>query len=321
MNTYYFYVLLQNKIIIQLFINNLISNFMKKKYRMKIMQLLFFLLLMTDCKSQQSLSANTYRITSSFTSFPDTARKNGYRYNNELFDAATHYNDSSVLVIVPDNFNPGKKVNIVCWFHGWNNTIDSASKRFELVKQFQESNVNAIFIFPEGATNAPDSYGGKLEQPTIFAKLVTDVLTLLKVHHQIYKKATPGNIVLAGHSGAYRVMASITVKGGLPVNEIFLFDGLYAETDKYNAWLQEDKTHRLINIYTNDGGTLEESISMIQQLKEKNISFFLTEEANVEPATLKNNAVIFIHSAKQHNDIINHPDNFKLFLKSSPFIK
>ena len=272
-------------------------------------------------KSQQKFDVTVFRINSPFTSFPDSTRNNGLVYNNELFTAAAHCTHSSILIVLPDIYKPPKKVNIVCWFHGWFNNIDSANQRFELAKQFMASNVHAILLIVQGAKNAPDSYGGKLEQPDIFARLINDVFANLKKTNSIFTNATPGNIVLAGHSGAYRVMAHITAKGGLPINKILLFDGLYSETDKYISWMQLNQQHRFVNIYTNEGGTMNESILMMQQLNNKKKPFYFTEEINLQKTGLKNNSILFIHNNQQHNDIINNPDNFKLLLQSSPFLR
>lgn len=288
---------------------------------MKLHLSICFLLFVVVTKSQQKFEMNIFRINSPYTSFPDSARNNGHIYNNIIFDAAKHYTDSSVLIVLPTNYKKNKKVNIVCWFHGWYNTIDSANQRFELAKQFMASNVNAILVIPEGAKNAPDSYAGKLEQPNIFTQLINDIFIKLKKAKLIHAKATPDNIVLAGHSGAYRVMAHVTAKGGLPINEILLFDGLYADTDKYLSWLQLNHQHRFVNIYTNDGGTMEECVAMMQQLSNKKIPYHFTEEINMQKTGLKNNSIVFIHSNQQHNDIINKPDNFKLFLQSSPYLR
>ena len=288
---------------------------------MKIHLVICFLLYAMVGKSQQKFGLNIFRINSPYTSFPDSTRKNGHVYNNEMFDAAAHYTDSSLLIVIPDNYKPKKKVNIVCWFHGWYNNIDSANQHFELAKQFMAANVNAILVIPEGAKNAPDSYGGKLEQPNMFAQLINDIFAKLKKGSIILSKAAPGNIVLAGHSGAYRVMAHITAKGGLRINEIVLFDGLYSETDKYISWLQLSQQHRFINVYTNDGGTMDESVAMMQRLTNKITPFLFTEESNLQKTGLKNNSILFIHSNRQHNDIINKPDNFRLFLESSPYLR
>ncbi|HEY1871496.1 MAG TPA: hypothetical protein VGG71_10585, partial [Chitinophagaceae bacterium] len=69
----------------------------------------------------QSNESKIIRFTSSHTSFPDTRRKNGHTYHDVLYDAATHYSDSSVMLIVPPHFSAKKKVDLVFWFHGWSN--------------------------------------------------------------------------------------------------------------------------------------------------------------------------------------------------------
>ena len=53
----------------------------------------------------------------------------------------------------------------------------------------------------------------------------------------VYLPGTVWQLILAGHSGAYRVMANILQNGNVPVNEVILFDALYAETDKFMIWL------------------------------------------------------------------------------------
>lgn len=76
------------------------------------------------------------RTSSAYTAFPDTGRANGHTYNKVLYPAATHYSDSTVLITVPPGFKTGKQVDVVFWFHGWRNSIDSANAYFELTKQF-----------------------------------------------------------------------------------------------------------------------------------------------------------------------------------------
>jgi hypothetical protein len=66
----------------------------------------------------QNSELSIFRITSSYTSFPDTARANGHMYNKVLYDAASHYMDSSVLIIAPEKLNANKKIDLIFWFHG-----------------------------------------------------------------------------------------------------------------------------------------------------------------------------------------------------------
>jgi len=290
---------------------------------MRIILLLTLFLKSFLLYAQSEVVPTIFRITSAFTSFPDTARAAGHSYDKVLYTAAEHYNDSSVLIVVPPQLKPGRQLDVICWFHGWRNNIDSAATYFELVKQFVAANRNAILVLPETTKNAPDSYGGKLEQKDVFKNLLNDVMGKLKTEKVISKRTKAGNIILAGHSGAFRVMAYILQNGAVEVNQVILFDGLYSQVDKYTAWIQAEPSHQFINLYTNKGGGTDEvSDKMMQLLKEKSIPFINAEEKDVHTPMLKTNQVIFIHSLKEHNDVINRPDhNFKLFIENSLVLK
>ena len=269
----------------------------------------------------QSSKLNYFSITSSHTSFPDTGRSNGHVYNNVLYTAADHYSDSSVIIIARKNFHEKKKVNMIFWFHGWGNNIDSALVRYGLSRQFDKSGTNAVLVLAETAKDAPDSYGGKLEKENVFKGLVEDVLQKLKKEKVIAARCNAGNIIIAGHSGAYRVMANILQNGNVPVNEVILFDALYADTDKFLKWITSDKDHRFIDLYTNSGGTFDNSKEMMRQVSDLKIPADSLEEQDVTPEIVRNNKIIFIHTSHAHNDIIQHPDNFYLFISNTPFIK
>ncbi|HEY5463740.1 MAG TPA: hypothetical protein VIJ95_10835 [Hanamia sp.] len=281
---------------------------------------IFSVLLIIGSMGFCQMTLNQFKITSSNTSFPDTGRVQGHIYNNVLYNTADHYSDSSVIIITPKNFKAKKKVDMIFWFHGWGNNIDTALIAYGLSRQFAEADVNAVLVLAETAKNAPDSYGGKLEQKNTFHKLVKDVLKELVHMHVISARDRAGNIILAGHSGAYRVMANILQNGNVPVNEVILFDALYADTDKFMNWLTADKNHRFIDLYTNHGGTYDETKDMMHQITNVNLPADSLEEVDVTPAIPKDNKIIFIHTLHEHNDIIQHPDNFKLFIENSPFL-
>jgi hypothetical protein len=281
---------------------------------------ILFALLITCSICFCQMSLNQFKITSSNTSFPDTGRMQGHTYNHVLYTTADHYSDSSVLIITPKNFVAKKKVDLIFWFHGWGNSIDSTLIQYGLSRQFAEADVNAVMVLAETAKNAPDSYGGKLEQKNNFHKLVKDVLQKLVQMHVISARDRAGNIILAGHSGAYRVMAHILQNGNVPVNEVILFDALYADTDIFMSWLTTDKNHHFLDLYTDHGGTYDETKLMMNQITNLSLPADSLEEVDVTPAVLKDNRIIFIHTLHAHNDIIQHPDNFKLFIENSPFL-
>ena len=66
--------------------------------------------------------------------------------------------------------------------------------------------------------------------------------------------AKSSHILLAGHSGAFRVIAYILQNGQVPVQEVFLFDALYSQLDKFLYWLNQDQSHHFMHWFTNQGG-------------------------------------------------------------------
>jgi len=196
--------------------------------------------------------------------FPHPDRINGHIYDSKTYSAQEHYTDSSVVIFIPKGFKSAESLNIVVYFHGWNNNIDSACAQFNLIEQFCESNINAIFVFPEGPKNSPDSFGGKLEDKNGLKNLIDDVLKYLNDQKKIKSEAV-GNIILAGHSGAYRVISFCLMRGGNTKNisDVILFDALYGQTKKYVHWI-ENFSGRFINIYTDNGGTKSETENLMR---------------------------------------------------------
>jgi hypothetical protein len=270
--------------------------------------------------AQQVKSYRGIHFSSAHTSFPDTGRINGHTEDSIFYPRTGHYDDNTVLLIIPDNFKPEKKIELIVWFHGWHNNIDTAVRFYDLAKQFVASGRNAILVLPEAAKNAADSYGGKLQQKGMFRSLLTDIL-----HELTSKKIAPDNayvdrVVLAGHSGGYQVIADILKNGDVPINEVFLFDALYARLETFGNWIAQDTNHHYVNWYTNyGGGTDEMSDSLMNRLKTNNVSFKLLEESDLKPEVISNNRILFVHSTREHNVIINNPDNLELLLRNRFF--
>ncbi len=271
--------------------------------------------------------------------FPHPARAQGRTRNGEFFSAAEHYSNSDVALFVPKNFRVTDKIDFVVHFHGWNNTVAGTLEQFNLVQQFCDSGKNAILIIPEGPHNAPDSFGGKLEDTNGFKIFMAEAMEKLQASGvlvektdggrlktesrevrpppSVFRPLSIGNIILSGHSGGYHVMAGIVERGGLPIAEAWLFDALYGNVENFVAW-QKKSGGRLLDIYTDHGGTKDESEKLMASYKTNGVSFLAEEETNIPSWELMlGNKIVFIHTDLTHNEVIFRRGEFAQFLKTS----
>ena len=269
--------------------------------------------------------------------FPHGARTAGFARGGKTFATAEHYSDSTVALFVPNNFRPADQVDFVIHFHGWNNTVAGTLEQFNLVRQFCDSGKNAVLIVPEGPHNAPDSFGGKLEDTNGFKMFMTEAMEKLRQSGVFSErglqpastsigKATSkrpegrapsiGNVILSGHSGGYHVMAGIVDRGGVPIKEAWLFDALYGNTENFVAW-QKREGGRMVNIYTDHGGTKDESEKLMASYKTDGVSFVSLEETNSATPDLAKSKIVFIHTDLTHNEVIFRRGEFSQFLQTS----
>ena len=259
--------------------------------------------------------------TSDHTMFPHEKRAQGHTYEGKSYPADVHYSDRTVAIFVPKGFRAGDATNLVFYFHGWRNNVDDTLKQFRVAEQLAASGVNAVLVLAEGPKNAPDSFGGKLEETGVFASLVSDVLSTLKARGVI-ESTRPGSIVLAGHSGAYRVMAFILTRGGLTANirEVYLFDALYGQSEKFAHWIDRFPG-KLVDIYTAEGGTREQSLDFMDDLRAWDIPFVAVPESAVTQDLLRKNRLVFIDSALEHNDVVAGKEQLLAFLSASSLLR
>ena len=143
-----------------------------------------------------------------------------------------------------------------------------------------------------------------MEDENGFRNFINEIVEIL-YQKKIIRGKSIGNIILSGHSGGYRVMSYILMRGGLTNNikEVFLFDGLYGQIEKYTYWL-DHYDGKLINIYTQNGGTKEESENLMECFNAWKIPYIFKNEVDLSEDDLKNNRIIFIYSDLGHNDVI-----------------
>lgn len=254
--------------------------------------------------------------------FPTADRANGHSYGGQHYGRAAHYQDSTVLIFIPEGFERGDSANYIVHFHGWWNSVDSVLETFELPEQLAAAGKNAILVLPQGPKRAPDSNGGKMEQPGAFEALIQDVSRVAAQHLNL-RSLPPRHIVLSGHSGGYRAIGYILQQGGLcqRIREVWLFDGLYGQLEKYAMWLERGGP-RLVLLYTNEGGTLSTTLDFRNSLKAWGLPFTELEGRSGQslPA-LPNSGTLFWHTDLEHNAVLNERQQFAHLLKSSLWLE
>ena len=249
--------------------------------------------------------------------FPHAARRNGYHQQDLYFAPEDHYSDPSVKVFVPAGFRPGSAVDLVFFFHGWYSSIDEAEQAFQLSRQFAQSGVNALLVLPETARQAPDSFGGNLEEPGGFARLVAELLEELKAA-RVIGRANPGRIVLAGHSGAYRLVGQVLERGGLEQNirEVYLFDALYDFEKLFAGWI-EAGGGRFVTLNVIGSETSAVADRLVGLLQEAGVRFAVASDELLPDGPALASRVLFLRSRYDHYGVVSGADQFGRILRSS----
>jgi hypothetical protein len=251
--------------------------------------------------------------------FPHPARANGHRYHDEFFSTAEHYSDNTVAMFIPSNFRATDKVDFVVHFHGWRHTVAGTLDQYHLVQQLADSGKNAILIVPQGPRLAPDSFDGKLEDTNGFKLFMAEAMKTLREQGILNQPHSEiGNVILSAHSGGYHAVAAILDHGGLAdkTHEVWLFDALYGGAENIAAW-QKSQNGRLVDIYTDHGGTKEETEKMMASIHADHASVFAAEDTNAPPQALQTNRLVFLHTDMVHDDVVAKRETFGEFLRTS----
>jgi hypothetical protein len=255
--------------------------------------------------------------------FPHPDRAEGHKYQEQFFSASEHYSNSTVAIFIPERLKMDEGgVDFVVHFHGWQNDVEGALKKYHLIEQLLESKRNAVLVVPQGPYRASDSFGGKLEDKGGFRRFIEQVMaTLPKNLGREVGAPKLGRIILSGHSGGYHVMSAIVEHGGLSekIREVWLFDALYGQTEKFVGWA--DREHgRLLNIYTEHGGTKDETEKLLAELKSKWANLFAGKEQQVTSESLAKAQFVFLSSELAHDEVLDKHQTFRAFLEAS-FLK
>jgi hypothetical protein len=219
------------------------------------------------------------------------------------------YTDATTIVFVPLYFRATTgSVDMVVHFHGHRTTAEQAMKEHQLREQLVDSGQNAILAIPQGPVRAPDSSGGKLEQPGGLSRLLNEVVRTLQSSKArsvlgasaVGRRARVGKVVISAHSGGWKVAARCLDHGGVEIAEVYLFDALYGDLDSFLRWLLAGRRHKLVSYYTG-GKTEAMNLDLMKKLKSAKIKFLhATTEGAITKAQMISSRAIFIRTELSH---------------------
>lgn len=250
--------------------------------------------------------------------YPHESRREGYTASDKIhFPADKHYSDSSVGIVIPDNFTPGDATNFIVHFHGHRNNVANVLKQFGLQDQLNRSGVNAILVIPQGPLDAPDSGCGKLEDAGGLENLLKDVAKSLQDAGKIQTDVI-GSVILSAHSGGYKATAACVKHGGLAdhITDVLLFDATYGGLDQFANFAGGGADRRIVSIFTEH--LASENYMLLVILNKLSAPYSLLMEDDWKDADLLPRRTIFIHTRKlAHNDVVSKLDYFARYLKTS----
>lgn len=221
--------------------------------------------------------------------------------------AGGSWTDPTVWIRVPGGL--GAPFATVTHLHGHYAVLDDMLASKQLPELFAAAGRDAVVIVPQGPVNAASGDFGRLMDPGAHAALVTDVVGLAYREGLIALPATDG-VVLTAHSGGYVAAAAIVEQGGLPVDEVHLFDALYGESATYEAFARGGGVLR--SLYTSWGGTVTQNQSLADALSDA----FVVGEAFTDDA-LRGDPVIIGWSPADHGSVMADDRNLQRWLEAA----
>ena len=232
--------------------------------------------------------------------------RRGHRsYSGRVYWQDETYNDSRVLVHIPENFDAHKPGVIVVFFHGNGATLERDVRDRQLVpQQITDSGVNAVLLAPQMAVDAADSSAGKFWQAGGFKRFITEsVDNLARLYGDPGSAKAFANmpIVIVGYSGGFLPTAWSLEVGGISdrVRGVVLLDAVYGELDKFASWIENHRSGFFVSSYTHY--TARRDHELMSMLREKGIKVSEDTDGPLRPGS-----VVFVETGEgiTHRDYV-----------------
>jgi hypothetical protein len=250
---------------------------------------------------------NNPRTDEPFLNVSNGERRGHRGMGGKVFWQDQTFNDSRVLMHVPENFDVRKPGVIVVFFHGNGATLERDVRDRQLVpRQISESGVNAVLLAPQLAVDAADSSAGKFWQPGGLKRFVDESaghLAALYGDPRAAKAFANMPVIIIGYSGGFVPAAWSLEVGGLGdrVRGVFLLDAVYGELDKFASWIENNRSGFFVSSYTHY--TQRHDRELMHMLRDKGIAISQDMDGPLKPGS-----VVFVETPEgvTHRDYVTH---------------
>jgi hypothetical protein len=217
------------------------------------------------------------------------------------------YSDRRVLLHIPRGFNPALPALMIVYLHGNMTNLEGVVHRHQQVpRQVSESGLNAVLVAPQLAVNALDSSAGRFYEAGHFRRFVEEAgMRLARLNGDARASAAIESlpVILVAYSGGYAPAAWVVHHGGIGdrLRGVILFDALYAELDKFAAWI-ERRRHSAFFFSAYSRSARDENAALQQLLAEHRIDFVSTLPQRLGPGR-----VVFVATPEEvlHGEFVN----------------
>lgn len=216
------------------------------------------------------------------------------------------YSDRRSLLYIPSGFDRRGKAAIVVFLHGNLATLSrDVIQRQQVPQQLAASNLNAVLVAPQLASDALDSSAGGFWQPAAFARYLREAdakLAKLAGDGMTAKDFARMPVILVAYSGGYLPAAwSLEVgEANRRIAGVVLLDAVYGETEKFAGWI-EDHQSAAFFFSAFSVSSAEENGHLQDQLMQQGMDFALDL-----PPCLEAGDIVFLQTGTDvvHNDFV-----------------
>ena len=250
---------------------------------------------------------NNPRTDTPFLNVSNGERKGHRSYSGRVYWQDQTFNDSRVLMHVPEHFDIRKPGVIVVFFHGNGATLERDVRDRQLVpQQISDSGANAVLLAPQLAVDAADSSAGKFWQPGGLKRFIneaSDHLAGLYGDPNAAKTFANMPVIIVGYSGGFLPTAWSLEVGGLGnrVRGVVLLDAVYGELDKFASWIANNRSGFFVSAYTRY--TQHHDQELMQMIRDKGIAVSRDMDGPLHPGS-----VVFVKTPDgvTHRDYVTH---------------